>query len=196
MTFTRILTVAAAGASLALGGCGGGGEDKPATSASAAPSTAATASASASASPSSTAEAAAPTGTLTTTPVKCTQVELPAGLKQAGVNPVDGPMCAYESDTDYVSFQVGARLATSFKVAKVIEQGQSEGKIVIEPVAADGWTFGARWPANGPSVRVQYWLVDGTNQVLLCKMGTDRGEGAIAELADVCEQAKAALYTA
>ncbi|MBK8470431.1 MAG: hypothetical protein IPL45_11800 [Actinomycetales bacterium] len=145
----------------------------------------------------SVATAAAPTGQLSTTMVECATVKLPlpAGLKRANVSPVDGPMCAYDSDTDYVSFTVGPRLATSFKAAKLVEQENSKGKVVIEPVSADGWTFGARWPDNGPTARVQYWLVDGKNRVLMCKMGSDRGAAGIKELAAVCEMAKAALYT-
>jgi hypothetical protein len=104
-------------------------------------------------------------------------------------------MCAFESDTDYVSFAVGTRLAHTFQAAKVSEQARSNGKIVIEPASMDGWTFGARWPDNGTFVRVQHWIVDSKGQVLLCKMGSDRGEAAIAELSGVCEQAKSALYS-
>ena len=193
MRFTRFLTVVAAAAGLAVGGCGSGGEDDPVANTSAPATTAATASASAPPSPPPTAEAAAPTGTLTTAPVKCTQVKLPTGLARANAGPE--VMCAFESDTDYVSFAVGTRMASTFDVAKAWSRRSSNGKIVIEPVPADGWTFGARWPDDGPFVRVQQWLVDGQKQVLLCKMGSDRGEAGIAELADVCEQAKTALYT-
>ena len=87
------------------------------------------------------------------------------------------------------------RQAPTFKTARIVEQGNSKGKVVIEQVAAEGWTFGAQWPPNGALTRVQRWLVDADGQVLLCKMGSDRGDAGIAELIAVCDQAKAKLYT-
>ena len=105
-------------------------------------------------------------------------------------------MCAFESQTDYVSFKVGPG-APTFTAAKAIEQAKSNGKVVIEQVPAEGWSFAARWPSDGgPLLRVQHWLVDAKGQVLLCKMGSERGEAGVAELAKVCEQAKTALFTA
>ena len=193
MRYARLLMVVTVGVGLAVGGCGSGGGGTVAGTP--AQTTSAAAVSSSVAQSASVATAAAPTGQLSTTLVECATLKVPAGLKRANVNPVDGPMCAYDSDTDYVSFTVGTRLATSFKAAKVVEQANTNGKIVIEPVSADGWTFGARWPDNGPTARVQYWLVDGKNRVLMCKMGSDRGAAGIDELAAVCEMAKAALYT-
>ncbi len=188
---TRVSAVAA-GIALLAGGCSSGAADEPSSSASsAAASPTAAESPSVSATP--TDEAATPTGTLATTPVECAELTLPAGLERAGASP--DVMCAFESDTDYVSFAVGTNMAQSFDMAKSVEQSNSDGKTVIEPVSADGWTFGARWPDEGPFVRVQHWLVDGGGQVLLCKMGSDRGEAGIGDLAEVCEQAKSALYT-
>lgn len=105
-------------------------------------------------------------------------------------------MCAYESDTDYVSFRVGRREPTSFDIAQRVEQASSNGKTVIEQVPADGWTFGARWPGKGTFMRVQRYLVDAQGQVLLCKMGSNRGQAGVTELVAVCDQAKSALLTA
>ena len=182
MRYSRYLSLLTAATLLALSGCGSGGEtSEPAGDVAASPS----------ASPS--AEAASPTGTLTTKPIDCATIKPPADLKKAGAGP--DVMCAFESGTDYVSFAAGPNMASTFDQAKSVEQANSNGKIVIEPVEAAGWTFGARWPDEGTFVRVQRWLVDGQGQVLLCKMGSDRGESAIAELAEVCEQAKTALYT-
>ncbi len=141
-------------------------------------------------------ESTAPTGTLSTKRIDCTVLSLPApaDLKRSN-NPA--VMCAFESETDYVSIHVTANAARNFDMAKNIEMGNSSGKTEIKPVSADGWTFGARWPGNGgPNIRVQYWLVDAGGKVLLCKLGSDRGESAITELAKVCEQARSVLFAA
>lgn len=141
-------------------------------------------------------ETAAPTGTLSTKPIDCAVLKLPvpAALKRSK-NP--SLMCAFESQTDYVSIRVTANAARDFDMAKNLELTNSAGKTAIEPVSADGWTFGARWPGNGgPNIRVQYWLVDDGGKVLLCKLGSNRGESAITELAKVCEQARSALLAA
>lgn len=193
MRSTRLLMTVTLCAGL-MSGCGSSSGEDPAagTTTSAAASSTAPPSPSASASASPSVSEAAPTGTLSTKPMKCADVKLVAGLKRAGASPE--VMCAFESATDYVSFRVG-RQANSFEIAKITEQGNSKGKVVIEQVPADGWTFGAQWPANGPFMRVQRWLVDAKGQVLLCKMGSDRGEAGITELVSVCEQAKTALYT-
>lgn len=187
MRYSQNFSALAASLLLVLGGCGSGGETSEAGSDESPPS-----------SPSPSAEAAGPTGTLTTKAIDCATIKPPADLKKASTGP--DVMCAFESGTDYVSFAAGAspsalHVASTFDQAKKIEKANSNGKIVIEPVEAAGWTFGARWPDEGTFVRVQRWLVDGQGQVLLCKMGSDRGESAITELADVCEQAKTALYT-
>ncbi len=182
MRYSRYFSLLAATALLTLSGCGSGGEtSEPANDGAPSPTE----------SPS--AEAASPAGTLTTTPIDCGTIKAPADLKKAGAGPE--VMCVFESDTDYVSFATGTNMASTFDQAKSVEQANSDGKIVIDPMEAAGWTFGARWPDEGTFVRVQRWLVDGQGQVLLCKMGSDRGESAITELADVCEQAKTALYT-
>lgn len=179
-------------AGMVVSGCGSVSAETPSATVSGSTTT----SAAASSNPSTSAPptSAAATGTLSTAPHPCTGLELPKGLKrQKTMRPL---ACTWESATDYVLFAVG-REATTFDIAKSLEQSNSNGKTVIEQVPAEGWSFGARWPSDGSSLlRVQRWLVDAKGQVLLCKMGSERGEAGIAELVDVCEQAKTALFTA
>ncbi len=189
---SRTTVIVVAGLALAAG-CGSGGAqappDTPVATASTAPSP--SPSPSASASPTAPAQAA-PSGSLKTT-LDCAEVTPVAGLKKTNASP--GTLCAFESDTDYVAFTVTRQQAPTFTAAQAVEQANSKGKIVIEQVPADGWTFGARWPADGAFTRVQRWLVDAQGQILLCKMGSDRGDAGITELVAVCEQAKAKLHT-
>ena len=174
-----------------VSGCGSGSAGAPSATVSGSTTT----SAAASPNPSTSAPpASAATGTLSTAPHPCTGLELPKGLKRQ--NTTRPLSCTWESATDFVLFAVGQE-ATTFNIAKSLEQSNSDGKIVIEQVPAEGWSFGARWPSDGSSLlRVQRWLVDAKGLVLLCKMGSERGEAGIAELVDVCEQAKTALFTA
>lgn len=183
---------------LLLTGCGSGTKDSADAAGPSSISAPPPASASTSPTPSAVApsEAAAPTGTLSKKFSDCAKVDLPkaAQLQQSKSGDPE-MMCAFESDTDYVSFKVTNGAAFNFDMAMNIEKGTSNGTTVIKPRDADGWSFGATWPADGTFVRAQYWLV-GKDGILLCKMGSDRGEAGITDLADVCEQAKSALLTA
>lgn len=196
----RVQTVLslAAGVVLSASGCGLAGTPAPASEAASKPAIVPTTTPVTESQPASPTPAsgvlATGTGSLSTAPLKCTDFEPPAGLTSTGARP---GACAFESATDYVSFVVGSGPRT-FDMAKRFELGRSNEKVIIAQVpATGGWTFAARWPSDeGPLLRVQRWLVDAKGQVLLCKMGTERGEKAVAQLATVCEHAKDALFAA